>query len=277
MSILSEIFKPDERNECAAGIKSKVCARGRVLEKMKQFANINCNDNECIEKMVSSIKNKLGVERELDIIKHPKFIKKVGHIGFEELDKIYKPRGPANTTDLLSNIEIESTLDQWQEASFNRAFKAGRFLHIPFEMRDFKRRYNSMLQNLDLFEVGKKYDCAACVLNTDVWRGVGKHWLCIFITFGDEVIIEYFNSSGSSPMYEVVEWKDEKLANLYKKGGTGYMKQILDYELQKSRTECGMFCLCYIKARLENIPPEKFIASFTDDAAIQGRKLMFNH
>lgn len=272
-----KIFKPEDKTECAAGTKGTVCARGRILEKMQQFTESRCNDDVCIKKMVSGIKSQLGVKRELDILKHPKFIEKVGTVANAEIDKLYKARGPATNTDLLSNIEIELTLDQWQNASAFGEFASGKFLHIPFEMRDFRKRSGSMLQNLNLQQLSNKYDCAACILNTDKWSGIGKHWFCIFITLGDEIVIEFFNSSGMPPLPEVVHWKDEKLAELYRNGGEGRMERIVDFELQKSQTECGMFCLCYIKARLEGISPDQFVAEFDDNTAISSRNIVFNY
>lgn len=232
--------------------------------------------------MIETIKNMLNVKSESDIWKSGKFRNFVGSgIADKILRKKYKPQGPANSTALLDNNNIDSTLEQWSENS-EKLFKK-KFYHIPFQMIDFAKM-RTELSNLDIFDlVQKGYTCFGVVFNTDVSTGRGKHWFCLYGdldaagTKDDPYKIEYFNSSGNAPMDQVSIWMEETCHNMLKDHNK-YCEIVRSAprRLQNSQTECGVWSLLYIRSRLEGHDPSWFYRVRANDVdMIETRKLLF--
>jgi hypothetical protein len=267
------MFKED-KGECALGQdKGGYCSSGRAIQKIEEYVGIDCGKKkDCQRTVVKTAMKKLGVKREMDIFSHESFVDRVGRIDNQELLQWFKTRGPRDNNNLLSNVDIEAKLSEWL-----RGVSDVRFLHIPFEMIDFKYKSGSMLQNINLQDVVGKYDIAACVLNTDVWSGGGKHWFCIVIDLDPQcVTIEFFNSSGFPPSSEIIEWKEKKMSDLVIAGIKCKFKRVVNFKMQKSRTECGMFCLSYIRARLMGITPAECCRILTDKSVYETRNVFFN-
>jgi hypothetical protein len=184
---------------------------------------------------------------------------------------VLKPYGPANNTNPLSNFNIDDSLKDLSLASINNPgeYPNGPFYHVKFEMYDFLDSFNSELKNLDFKKLLKLgFKTFGCVLNTDTWSGKGKHWVCIFGNLSeDKIDVEYFNSSGNELDYftPLKEWVDLKTYE-------GYNIDIFSVSkgkvLQKSDTECGMWCLCYILSRMKNMDSSYFYTHNTKDREI---------
>lgn len=246
--------------------ENKMCPYNEMLS-MIINSNINnkvrCEGKECLK----VLKEKTGLKEEKEIVKYlaPDYL---------------KPYGPSKTRELLSNFNIEDVLKDFSVASAkkNTQFTNGPFYHVSFEMCDFMKSNFSELRDLDFDKLSKLgFKTFGCVLNTDKWSGRGKHWVCIFGKInGKKIRVEYFNSSGRkvTNMKGLLEW-------CRKKNEEGYdlkIKNVVPEDgLQKNNTECGVWCLCYIKSRLENYPDDFFIKDkIRDKDIIEARAYLFN-
>jgi hypothetical protein len=135
-----------------------------------------------------------------------------------------------------------------------------------------------------------KFNCLGCVLNTDISSGRGKHWVAVFIDCRDdnEWTIEYFNSAGNPPPTTMINWMEKTRKQL-----TDYANKltdssssnkpinvetvcVTDIEHQQSETECGMYSLFYIRARLDGKSYKWFTQTVIPDAdMIEFRKHLF--
>ena len=262
------LIKPHDQSICRWSIQENGMCPYRELTNMilngLTKEKIRCKDKQCLQIIK---KHRPEIQSDMDLLRA------TNHTDYT------KPDGPATTMNLLSNVNIDDVLHDWSVASINSPnFTNGPFYHVDFEMRDFMRSIRSALRDLDFDKLRKSgFRTFGCVLNTDVWAGPGEHWVCIFGTIKAEgpIKVEYFNSSGNGlDMFsELVEWADHKCEEGYDVS----IKEVSNVELQKSETECGMWCLCYIKSRLEGHDPLHFIKkNITDDAVTEMRRYLFH-
>lgn len=249
----------------------------------------------------------LGCASESCVVTHPRFrahvqtqgagLESAGgtHLLDIELDRRFKTEGPRDSTQLLSNFNIDGVLQEW-------AAEFPEFFNFSFNMMDFETVGGSLART-DVAEIlegratqnlGKmgglvRRPCRtfACVLNTDVSTGRGKHWVAVF---GDcrgdgEWTVEYFNSAGNPPPGPVTRWLESSAARLAeyrarhpRKYGTGAVTPVplTDVRHQDSQTECGNYALFYIRRRLEGAPLSEFRDTrIPDDAMVEFRKHLF--
>lgn len=179
----------------------------------------------------------------------------------------FKLKGPTNN-DLLSNVNIDGVLTQW-------GGKWRDFYNYNFNMLNYATyRYagNEVIRQPDTlatvrFETlyGEGYRTAACVINSDVYQGPGKHWMALFVDAraaldgSDRVTVEFFNSSGRPPVPEWVNWMVKTKIALQSLGFKRIeLVNCCSIEHQDSATECGVYSLYYIWCRLNGVPPEMF-------------------
>lgn len=258
-------------------------------------------------KAVRTAAKVLGCTSESCIVTHPKFRSFVREEGAGlaevggtrildlELDRRFKTEGPRDSTQLLSNFNIDGVLQKWAAAH-------PKFFNFSFNMMDFESRGGSLVradvagilegsepQNLGAMGgiVRRPCDTFGCVLNTDVSSGRGKHWVAVF---GDcrgegEWSVEYFNSAGNPPPPPVTRWLENSAARLaeFRAGhprtyGTGAVVPVplTDMRHQDSQTECGLYALYFIRRRLEGAPYIEFKdARIPDEAMVGFRKHVF--
>lgn len=260
----------------------------KVIEKAKKL--LSCNSEACVsrhpklEELIQKKKGRKGLE------KH-----RIEHL------TLFKIPGERNGPSRLSNFEIDRVLTRW-------AYEFKDFFNCPFAMFDFEREpylfgevsmpdvyQGKVTQNV--FKPGSpagyqgeptKRPCRTfgCVLNTDVTRGPGKHWVCVFVDMREDTwTIEYFNSSGNPPPRAVLRWMTRTRSDL-----EGFLESREEGEPrprvkteavtavthQRSKTECGVYTLYYIRARLEGVPYAAFKKDrVTDDQMIEFRKHLF--
>ncbi len=222
-------------------------------------SRLNCPDNKCVvEKMVSR-----GL---ID--------KKTGYMEIANL----KLAGPTDNA-LLNNTNIDHILQQWM-------IKFPRFFAYNFNMlnyADYSFRDGTTISAPDTLatipwtQISEKYNCCACVINSDKYQGGGKHWMALFADWrSTPYTIEFYNSSGNAPAPEWINWMEKTSAfmeidRLEKKTSTIPAKviRVTSKRSQHSKTECGVYSLFYIWARLNGIPVDYFANSTIPD------KLMF--
>jgi hypothetical protein len=121
-----------------------------------------------------------------------------------------------------------------------------------------------------------KYRRAGCVINTDKYQGPGKHWMALFVdTTTPTWTVEFFNSSGNNPAPEWVNWM-EKTKNILERiissdSSDSNKRPVVEIikssnqQHQWSRSECGLYSLFYIWARLNHLSVEYFALNTIPD------------
>ena len=241
----------------------------------------------------------LGCTSESCVVTHPKFrsfvttqgagLDKVGGVNVldVEISRRFKTQGPRDSTQLLSNFNIDGVLQEWAASRKD-------FYNFSFNMIDFETTGGSLArtdvanilegrapQNLGTMGGIVERPCTtfACVLNTDVSTGRGKHWVAVFgdCRGKDEWSVEYFNSAGNPPPPAITRWLEETAARLSefrashpRKFGNGPVNTVslTDVRHQNSKTECGNYTLYYIRRRLEGAPHTEFMDKLIPDAAM---------
>jgi len=296
-------------SECSLHVGGEVCSNDSLLKKMKSFidekAKKTDKSNETNEpkktkkskeskersggntdkkSIVEELKKHLNVNSESEAIVHPEFRKYVGeNVVDNNLKERFLPAGPYNSDALLDNFNIDENLRQWAQhgPEIFSTIKKG-FYHVPFQMIDFAEN-KTELATLDIVNIANQYDAMAVVLNTDVSTGRGKHWFCLFCDFrksgeeDDPYTLEFFNSSGNHPEYQVTTWLNTAKSTLLK-DGKKHAEIVISAPrvLQQSKTECGMWSLMYIKSRLEGRPTNWFYTvGASDDGLLKLRASFF--
>lgn len=210
-----------------------------------------------------------------------------------------KPRGPRDTTELTDNFQLDGVLFRWASDA-----KLAGFCPYPFAMMDQVGSRDHALSHTPVSQVltggrqppllygphaaaaprpnpcstmGHRAMYCAAILNTDVSTGRGKHWVCIFADARTEpATIEYFDSAGNPPPPEVTGWLTATRDGLAAAGVTAHIVIPGRIRHQRSRTECGLYALYYIRRRCEGAPPGEFAKTrVTDEAMTKFRKHVF--
>jgi hypothetical protein len=252
---------------------SAICSPKHLVDKMVVFVKnkgVDINGKNVVSKM----KDVLSCNSESCLLKNKEFREFVGEKIIDDiLEKFFKAEGPATNFDLLSNFNIDDTLTQLQQK-----FTHKKFLHIPFQMRDFEK-VGSELSTIDLSDkLRQGYKTFGTVLNTDYSTGRGIHWYCIYGEhLGDKIVIEYFNSSGRPPLPETQAWLQKTKHHLHKELKIPVeIKYTTGIQYQNDEHSCGVYCLAYLWARLEGIPFQWFKAdNFNDEMMHKLRKNLF--
>lgn len=286
---MEKFLVPDNISECAIYLgNTETCMSGmtassignnlgikagnktEIVEQAKDI--LNCDSERCV---LESMKDKIGY----DIVEH-------------EINTNLKIEGPTDNK-LLSNVNIDGVLAQWAlkwnnfyPYNFNMlnyasySYKNGRVVHKPDTL--------ATIQFIDLYRGtfdGKKYQCAACVINTDNYQGPGQHWMALFADarYRTGWTVEFFNSSGNSPAPEWVNWMEktktymETIVHEDKSNIPVEMMKVSSIRHQKSRSECGLYSLFYIWARLNGVRPEYFAENhIPDQLMFEFRQHLFN-
>jgi hypothetical protein len=91
--------------------------------------------------------------------------------------------------------------------------------------------------------------------------------------------VEFFNSSGNQPQPEYAKWLDkvrDELSNL--DGVNPTIIKVCKWRHQHSRSECGVYALFYIYARLRGVPPSFFQdAPVPDQYMFEFRRHLYAH
>lgn len=280
---------PDYITECALYLEkgpNEPCSSAAMIAAVSNEVGVSGDPAAVID----AAKIKLNCDTERCVVS-----KLSGQISKDEIARTFKIKGPVDST-LLSNYNIDGVLNQWRlkyvdffPYNFNMlnyasySFSHGQVLAAPDTL--------ATIPFIDLYKgnypredgTGVHYRTAACVINTDVYQGRGKHWMALFAdTRGPVWSIEFFNSSGNSPAPEWCNWmvktksQMETLAEADTKTGlvtsvvVGAIRpeirpavkidvvKVCNIRHQQSRSECGLYALFYIWARLHGVSYEYF-------------------
>lgn len=253
---------PDIVSECALGIDGRVCVGKGSLGAVASHLGIESVDPvEVIERA----KTATGCRTEKCAMSKlaPELPADARAIVSGDIEISYKVEGPTGSK-LLTNFNIDTVLRQWAHTRPN-------FWPYNFNMRDYASNsfVNRAVVNrpdtlatvrfADLYARGIRR--VACVINSDVYSGPGKHWMALFADATTKPpTVEFFNSSGSTPAAEWVNWMVKTRAAIddaISGAGTKIVK-VTSIRHQASRSECGVYSLFYIWARLHGVSPEYF-------------------
>jgi hypothetical protein len=225
--------------ECAPSIMDGhgVCSSPKVIDELRNWLKLS--ENASSIEVIEEAKERTGCETEVCLYRSP-YVKSV-----YELDERFKPAGPWNSSKWLNNINIDQVIESWRPR-----FK---LYHVPFQMIDFYD-YDGELASLDFMRIVSSYDSLCCVVNTDPRGKSGKHWICIYIDI-KRGTVEYFDSAGQETPPSILRFITETAIELTRLTGKKYMDiQVTSMQHQMENTECGLYCLFYILARLVHIP-----------------------
>jgi hypothetical protein len=262
----------DGESECALDIPGNVCSTKETvaaMEKHLQKKNVDTTMLKTAKDIVETVKKDLKCNTEECILKNPLFVKdEIKSIVNESLDRI-KPEGPANSTRLLNNENIDNVLKKLTKQHTC-------FYHMDFQMIDFAGEKNysgewaiknnrkispTHLGKIDMTKdvVTEGYKTFGVVMNTDVRTGGGIHWFSLFCDFRTTpYTVEYFNSSGNKPVKQIQDWLIKTEENLKSAGHNAKVVVLSGLSHQKSETECGLYSLYYIWNRIKKVPAENF-------------------
>lgn len=280
-------------SECAFHVNGEhgVCAPKPTINRVRKFLISLPGYSESAvksysdEEVIKTAKTELKVDTEAAVYESPRVRDLIGGAAVRKtLMDYFKAEGPADSTALLDNFNIDETLSKWALHS-EQMFKGKKFYHIPFQMIDFAHQ-GTELSTLDIKKLmDDGYSSFGVILNTDRSSGRGKHWFALYGdlahkgTSDDPIILEYFNSSGNSPMSEVSDWMESTQQALLKDHGIyADIYRSAKRRLQNSMTECGVWSLMYILSRLKGHGSDWFYKTSANDAdMIKLRKFLFRN
>ena len=221
-------------------------------------SHFNCESEKCV---IENVAESIGRDKAKQII-----------------NSFLKIEGPTDSR-LLSNVNIDGTLAQWAQA--HKEFFAYNFNMLDYASHSFVNgevlNRPDSLATVYFPDLYAKNDirCAGCVINSDTYSGSGKHWMALFADARDqsEWTVEFFNSSGNSPAPEFVNWM-VKTKNAMENMIESWPKErrpkisvvkVSSIQHQKSKSECGLYSLFYIWARLNEVPYTFFQKNKVDD------------
>jgi len=282
--VSNTLITKTSKSECVNHIKSnEVCSSPALINDIKRYI-VKIDNNDPIE-IIEKAKKLLNCDSESCILTKPELTKyiKSNTIQFE-LDTRFKASGPRDSVKLLNNINIDETLLIW-----GREFK--HFYPCPFAMIDFDTNGNKLgYINLANLVTGKEsyvdpiygiqygpFDIFACVLNTDISTGKGKHWICIVADMRElNWTIEFFNSSGNLPVAIITEWMETQRKYLLPYNANVETVVASNITHQTDNHSCGSYVLYYIRARLDKIPYTYFATNrIKDEDAVEFRTHLF--
>mgnify|MGYP006338950131 FL=1 len=276
---------PNKISECAIHLGKKpgdTCASDIMLAKLSTVVG---QGNP--EEIIARAKQITKTSTERDAI-----IALQGKLGHEfvaaETISVHKIAGPTSAA-LLSNTNIDTLLKQWTIAFPD-------FFAYNFNMLDYARnsfRDGAVIPSpdtlatisvADLYRIGH-FRRAACVINSDVYTGEGKHWMVLYVDMsvgsgsgGDSegsATVEFFNSSGNAPAPEWINWLEKSRSQLEDIGIKCEIIRVSTLRHQDSKSECGVYSLFYIWARLHGVPYSYFSKKIPDKIMFEFRQHIF--
>jgi len=259
-------------NACSYSHKGGVtCMSAGTLQKLKAQEN-NLNLGKPIDVIIAE---KGKTVDELGLLLDKRVISVLGaKVIKQELDTNFKPVGPVDWS-LFNNFVEDNVMIHLHKYDPT-------FIGLDVNLMDFED-YGGSLTKLSfrddgVYYKGAKYLSFGCVLNTmkksgDLTR-IG-HWVAVFGDFRNPAsrTIEYFNSSGRSAPAEMWSWMDKSA----KSCKNCIAVNVTNIQHQKSDTECGIYSVYFITARVCGITYKKFREfKITDERVNKFRKNMFN-
>lgn len=272
---------PGVISECSlSATNGEVCSNKEVISAVRDNIGLphTVSDQQTIAEAKKATRcntERCAVERLGD-----KIVAVIGRAEFTgNLANNFKVDGPLDTT-WLSNVHIDSVLKQWEVAYptvFMYNFNMRNYMDWSFTADNQLVNQPDTLATVHfdaLYRAGKT--CAACIVNNDKYQGGGTHWMAIFVdarTPG-KATCEFFNSAGNNPVPEFVSYlvrtaREIENMKVDAKGKPctwrADIKRITRRRHQQSTTECGLYSLFYVWARINGVSWQYFLDNPIDD------------
>jgi len=257
---LTKVLFGNRPAECRpdVDVKNGVCSSDESVNKLKKW--LKTKSTKAVD-IISEAKEKLGVKYESQLYDE----NSISYLFDDNKEHIFSRSGPFNTDEWLDNIVIDSTLNDWEVV-----FK--RFKNMGVHMNNFDEKHKK-LATADWKTMIKKYDIIASVINTDNYGSSGQHWVCIVVD-SKKKTIEYFDSAAGGVSEEILTWMMKISIELnFKEVFINTLKH------QYKNTECGVYSLYYILARMHNVHSDYFDnIRIPDELMLESvRKLLFSY
>lgn len=274
------INKHDAGGECSAARDGKMCVDDKSVYIIGKALDIKSSDSETV---IRESKEKLSCKTQQCVME--KIESKLSGDEKEHIRTAIKAffkirsKGISDSLKLLSNVDIDRFLEQLVAYSAIMYDDPKYLFHECFQMEpcifgDSHHGPSKMGKRniVDLIKEG--YKCYCVVLNTDKCTGGGIHWFCVFCDFRTSPFsIEYFNSSGNSPMLRVQRWmviQNNNINEYREKNINPYRSKLIIHRglvhQTESNSECGPYSLLYIMNRIKKVPAMAFQNSKITDA-----------
>lgn len=262
--------------ECSLiSAKNGTCVSNAAVAELQKIVGSNVTEPKII---LEKAKHLTHCDTERCVINSDVYRDRVGDVrANQEILASFKIDGPTNV-NLLNNFNIDGVLKQW-------SLKFHDFYPYNFCMLDFATAPEiankpNLLHTVDFVKEIKDagYKTAACVVNSDKYRGNGQHWMAIFIDMRmTPWTIEFFNSVKQPIAVEFITWMTQLADKLNFFNKTELIKcNKVDH--QKTITECGVYSLYYIWARLNDVSYQKFQQQeITDFICFEFRQHLFQN
>ncbi len=269
-----EQLMPNTISECALHLgPSAVCMSGAAVKAVGRAVGLDMEQHETTARgpesaIVDAAKEATGCKTERCVL--TKLAPKIGEgVARREILGRLKAVGPTDAS-LLSNIHIDAVMRQWMMHfpdffAFN--FNMRNYASYSFEKGHVLARPDSLaVIGFDALMSGEydghKYKCCGCIINSDTYQGEGKHWMALFADArGPLHTVEFFNSSGNAPAPEWINWL-VKTKNMM---DDAKIVKVTTIRHQASKSECGLYSLFYVWARLNGVRPEYFMGAPVPD------------
>lgn len=265
--MLSQIV-PDVVSECAlmrTGTLKNTCLSDEAVITLSK--KIGVPESVKIEGKLEAVRKTLKVNDDRDLINLlPK------EVAFKEIKnfKLSSVQG----VELLSNTDVDTILTQWSIGY--PGFYAYSFNMLDYAENSFRNGevvigQPDTLATVDPVKVFEEHTCCGCIINSDRYKGPGKHWMALFAdNRGAVPTVEFFNSSGRVPAPEWISWMNRAalaIEEIRKRKGQNIRCKIVTYNKvhQYSMTECGVYSLFYVYSRIKGIPIDYFKAHVIKD------------
>lgn len=287
--------------QCAPGIiyKGKSCIPLEILEEMYEILKKN-NLNTIIKIIIKNNIQEININDSI-LINHLNIIKKFNIISYKKIlvdiinqslknnnqlnwlslpifkhlrkntknlyNKIFKPIGPNNNNEWLSNHDIQNIFSQYEDY-----YKDFKFLGaVP---RDFDNDEDMKFSFINYNDfVDKGITKIGIIFNHDKSGQSGSHWVSLFINLKIGQIY-YFDSVGKEPKKEI-NLLISKFIDFFKKYNINYILKINKTEHQQKNSECGVYSVSFILRLLDGESFDDISSQPIDDDTIQQCRLLY--
>jgi Ulp1 protease family, C-terminal catalytic domain len=185
----------------------------------------------------------------------------------EMYKNVFRPQAPrGDKFALLSTDDIHDVMKQYEDIYKDFLF----FGPVPID-------FNEIMPHVGQMDVVGLYSSGirrvAVVFNTDPSYMGGKHWICLFADLNESVAeIGYFDSFGMCPASPEIMKLINHIASQAPKiwnSRTKFNIKCNNVQHQRSKTECGPYCIYFITERLKGRTFEQITTQIIRDETVK--------
>ncbi len=221
------------------------------------------------DQRMNTVISVLGCNSEKCVLEKPEIRELID----EDPRSLLKPEGPKSSNEWLSNTDIESVLKMYQDMPGGD--KLG---YWDCVLMDDTSAKSYMVRPLSYY-TNKGKTLVVCIGNTGTGSSSGIHWVTMLVdlrTKGSPTV-EFFDSTGSPPHREHLDWTEKMRGEVRAITGVEPSVLINKRVFQRKGSECGVYSLYYVKARLEGQTFQDITKDpIPDDTMMEFRTYLFS-